>query len=147
MFDFLDVIITHSRENLNSDVIDWIFKKGFNGSKSDYWDIVYISKKKYFIIIYLEQTINAYNKHLNNLTYLRLYNKVLEIEDEEIKEKFKITCEFFKKNYMRLCVTEAFLITIFIYYHINKYIYFLWFWNIFISFLIDLNFVLFYCWC
>ena len=69
--------------------------------------------------------IFAYNKYLNNLTYLTLYNKVLEIEDEEIKEKFKIACEFFEKNYMRLCVTEAFLITIFIYYHINKYIYFL----------------------
>jgi hypothetical protein len=35
----LDVILTYTRQYLNSDVIDWLFKKCFKGSKSDYWSI------------------------------------------------------------------------------------------------------------
>ncbi len=37
--NFLDVILTYTRQYLNSDVIDWLFKKCFKGSKSDYWSI------------------------------------------------------------------------------------------------------------
>ena len=35
---FLDVILVHTREFFNSDVIDWIFKNSFNGSNSDCLD-------------------------------------------------------------------------------------------------------------
>ena len=41
------------------------------------------------------------NKYIKNKTYDQIYNKVLEIEDNETKEKFKIICEFLK--YYILC--------------------------------------------
>ena len=37
------MILTHTRQYLKSDVIDWTFKKCFKGSKSDYWDILDIT--------------------------------------------------------------------------------------------------------
>ena len=38
---------------------------------------------------------DAYKGYFKNLTYEGLDNKVLEIEDEEIEEKFKIICTLF----------------------------------------------------
>ena len=37
-----------------------------------------------------------YKEYLNTLTYTKLYNKVQEIEDNEIKYKFIIICDFLK---------------------------------------------------
>ena len=48
------MILTYTRQYLNSDAIDWIFKKCFKGSKSDYWDILNITTN-IFYIIYLKQ--------------------------------------------------------------------------------------------
>ena len=45
------------------------------------------------------------NKYIKIKTYDQIYNKVLEIEDNEIKEKFIIISGFLKRSYfMRLCV-------------------------------------------
>jgi hypothetical protein len=38
----------------------------------------------------------SYNQYLNYLTYEKLYNKVREIEDHNIKYKFIIICDFLK---------------------------------------------------
>ena len=41
------------------------------------------------------------NEYIKNKTYEQIYNKVLEIEDNEIKEKFIIISKFLKiKFYM-----------------------------------------------
>ena len=45
-----------------------------------------------------------YKEHLKNLTYEKLYNKVLEIDDQELNEKFKFICEFFKNRVICGCV-------------------------------------------
>ena len=45
-----------------------------------------------------------YKEHLKNLTYEKLYNKVLEIDDQELNEKFKFICDFFKNKVICGCV-------------------------------------------
>jgi len=41
------------------------------------------------------------------MTYEKLYNKILEIEDNELKCKFSIICDFLKKDYLRRRVENA----------------------------------------
>jgi hypothetical protein len=114
---------------LNSGVINWIFKKSFNGSKSDYWDILNFTVYLFYYHIFRTENKIRYHffrkwfrkrqlsftsgttsnyfegvtewrneqefkNHLNVLTYTKLYNKVLEIEDIEIQENFIIICIF-----------------------------------------------------
>ena len=43
------------------------------------------------------------NKYIKNKTYNQIYNKVLEIEDNEIKETFIIISEFLKNRILRGC--------------------------------------------
>ena len=43
------------------------------------------------------------NEYIKNKTYNRIYNKVLEIEDNEIKEKFIIISEFLKDRILCGC--------------------------------------------
>jgi len=38
------------------------------------------------------------NQYLKHLTYEKLYNKVREIEDHDIKYKFIIACDFLKEQ-------------------------------------------------
>ena len=38
----------------------------------------------------------SYNQYLNLLTFEKLYNKVREIEDHDIKYKFIIICDYLK---------------------------------------------------
>ena len=38
----------------------------------------------------------SYRQYLNHLTFEKLYNKVREIEEHEIKYKFTIICDFLK---------------------------------------------------
>ncbi len=40
----------------------------------------------------------SYKDYLNNLTYKKLYDKVREIEDHDVKYKFIITCDFLKEE-------------------------------------------------
>ena len=40
----------------------------------------------------------SYREYLNYLTFEKLYNKVREIEDHEIKNKFIIICDFLKEK-------------------------------------------------
>ena len=40
----------------------------------------------------------SYNQYLKHLTYEKLYNKVREIEDHDIKYKFIITFDFLKEQ-------------------------------------------------
>ena len=40
----------------------------------------------------------SYNQYLNYLTFEKLYNKVREIEDHDIKYKFIIICYFLKEK-------------------------------------------------
>jgi len=43
------------------------------------------------------------NEYIKNKTYDRIYNKVLEIEDNEIKEKFIIISKFLKDKILCDC--------------------------------------------
>jgi hypothetical protein len=40
----------------------------------------------------------SYRQYLNYLTYEKLYNKVQEIEEHEIKYKFIVICDFLKEK-------------------------------------------------
>jgi hypothetical protein len=42
----------------------------------------------------------SYNQYSNHLTYEKLYNKVREIEDHEIKYKHIIIHDFLKENFL-----------------------------------------------
>ena len=47
----------------------------------------------------------SYNQYLNYLTFEKLYNKVREIEDHEIKYKFTIICDYL--NHQIICGTAV----------------------------------------
>ena len=56
----------------------------------------------------------SYRQYLNYLTFEKLYNKVREIEEHEIKNKFVIICDLLKeKKYMRYRNNKALLIKIY----------------------------------
>ena len=127
------MILAYTGQYLKSDVTEWIFKKCFKGSKSDYWDILNITTSLFYSYLFRtddqknyknfckwflktplyictsDKTINdfegitewkreqLYKDHSKNLIYEKLYNKVLEVEDIEIKENFYIffiICEY-----------------------------------------------------
>ena len=48
----------------------------------------------------------SYKEYLNNLTYTKIYDKVREIEDHEIKYKFIIICDYLKDKF--LCGTAVY---------------------------------------
>ena len=45
----------------------------------------------------------SYKDYLNNSTYKKLYDKVREIEDHEIKYKFIIICDYLKDKFFCGC--------------------------------------------
>ena len=47
----------------------------------------------------------SYKEYLNNLTYKKLYDKVQEIENHDIKYKFIIICEYLKDKFF--CATAV----------------------------------------
>jgi len=46
-------ILKHTKQYVEDDVLEWVIQKCFQGSKSDYWDILSITTNL-FIIICLE---------------------------------------------------------------------------------------------
>jgi len=128
----LKEILKHTSQYLNDDIKHWINKKAFQGTKSDYWDILSITTNLFYYYLFrTEETINykqfrlwfrknslyiksndetiknyilpsnpfkngTYKDYLKNLTYKKLYDKVQEIENHDIKYKFIIICEYLK---------------------------------------------------
>ena len=48
----------------------------------------------------------SYEEYLKNLTYTKLYDKLREIEDHEIKYKFIIICDYLKEK--SICGTAVY---------------------------------------
>jgi hypothetical protein len=90
----------------------------------------------------------SYNQYLNYLTFEKLYNKVREIEDHNIKYNFIIICDFLKDKIIcgtavhKLCSLQ--FINYYKYIIINN-IYVSNFRNIFISFIVEFYFIFFQC--
>ncbi len=64
----LEEILKYSNNLFSDDLKRWIFKKALQGTKSSYWDILNITDQ--------------------------VYNKVLEIEDYEIKKNLLLLVSF-----------------------------------------------------
>jgi hypothetical protein len=48
----------------------------------------------------------TYNEYLKKLTYKKLYDKVREIEEHDIKYKFIIICEYLKDKFFCGCAVH-----------------------------------------
>ena len=60
---FLGIIITYMRDYLENETLNGYLKKGFNGSKCDYWDILNITTNLFDF--YLFRTEDKINYHKN----------------------------------------------------------------------------------
>ena len=55
----LKEILKHTSKYLENDVIVWIIKKAFQGSKNDYWEILSITTNLFYYYLFrTEETIN-----------------------------------------------------------------------------------------
>ena len=55
----LKEILKHTSQYLENDVIVWIIKKAFQGSKNDYWEILSITTNLFYYYLFrTDETIN-----------------------------------------------------------------------------------------
>ena len=76
-------ILKHTKQYIEDDVLEWVIQKCFQGSKSDYWDILSITTNLFYYYLFrTEETINC-KKICKQFLDNPLYNKS---SDETIKK-------------------------------------------------------------
>ena len=75
-------ILKHTKPYIEDDVLEWVIQKCFQGSKSDYWDILSITTNLFYYYLFrTDETINYKKIRLWFLTN----NLYIKSNDETIK--------------------------------------------------------------
>ena len=74
-------ILKHTRQYLNDDIKEWIYKKALQGSKNDYWDILNIMPNLFYYYLFRTDETMNYKKcrFRQNPLYIKSNDETIKI--------------------------------------------------------------------